>query len=70
MVSHDRLGDLATTAGDIDAAHNRYSAAFSVAERLVALAPDEATYQSDLARERDKLERLADLVDRQVASDG
>ena len=54
-ISHDRLGELAVTAGDTATAHREYRAALAIRERLAAADPGNAGYQRDLALSGDRV---------------
>ena len=58
LTSRDRLGDVATAAGDLTAARDHYQAALDTAARLAAVDPANARWQRDLA---DVRQRIADL---------
>jgi TIR domain len=57
-VSHNRLGDLATAAGDLTAARTAYQAALDIAERLAAADPTNTGWQEAVRAGR---QRITDL---------
>jgi tetratricopeptide (TPR) repeat protein len=58
-VSHNRLGDLATAAGDQATARTHYQQDLAIAERLVAADPANAQRQRDLSVSHNRLGDLA-----------
>jgi pimeloyl-ACP methyl ester carboxylesterase len=58
-VSHNKLGDLVTAAGDLTTATRHYQAGMTMAERLAAADPGNTQYQRDLSISHNKMGDLA-----------
>ncbi|HXP18538.1 MAG TPA: hypothetical protein VN840_02720, partial [Streptosporangiaceae bacterium] len=57
-VSHDKLGDVAVSAGDLAGARAAYQASLDIAVRLAAADPANMQWQRDLAYVRKRIDDL------------
>ena len=54
-ISHDKLGDVASAAGDLAAARDHYQASLDIRVRLAAADPANTGWQRDLSISRQKI---------------
>jgi tetratricopeptide (TPR) repeat protein len=66
-ISHNKLGDLATTTGDLTTARDHYQAALDIRSRLTAADPANTQWQRDLAFVQDRLACL-DQTEQEASS--
>ncbi|MGH3909509.1 MAG: hypothetical protein ACRDRM_01640 [Pseudonocardiaceae bacterium] len=62
-ISHERLGDLAVAAGNLDTAQHHYEIDLAIAERLAALDPANAQWQRDLDISRQRIAHVVNAQD-------
>jgi tetratricopeptide (TPR) repeat protein len=67
-ISHERLGELAVAAGDLNTAQQRFQAGLSIRERLAAADPSNTAWQRDLSINQQRLMELKNAQDSQTTA--